>query len=294
MTALCVLTDKEAGKKQVQIRLPLSAHRLPAAASSPLLARSFDSASGVVPCNLAGNALFNSPLYVVTAVTPAGRRPLAAYALTRNISDGEERVAFQRDTTVSVTVLRSTKLVPGLDSNNSVVYRFAPDSLESVAVLKLPGELLPQGRYELRLRFDTADTSSLHSRFGVRWIDMPQSLRDLEFATAAMKYITTDDEFDRLRSGRHAARVQAFDNFWKKQDPTPETAYNERLAEYFRRVDYAYVNFRTLKEENGIVTDRGRIYILYGAPSAKDRLLSPDNGPREIWRYAALKKVFTF
>jgi GWxTD domain-containing protein len=289
MTALCVLTDKESAQKQFQVRLPLIAHRLIAAASSPLLVRSFDSATGLIPCNVGGSALFNSPLYLVTAVRPITRRATATYSLTRNLYDGEEHSVFQKDTTVSVTVLRGRRLVPGLDSNNAVVYAFAPDSLQSIAVLKLPGEQLPQGRYDLRLRFDDADTNSLRLSFGVRWSDMPQSLRDLDFATAAMKYITTDDEFDRLRSGRHALRVQAFDDFWKNQDPTPATAYNERLAEYFRRVDYAYVTFRTLKEENGIVTDRGRIYILYGAPSVKDRLLS-----REVWQYASLKKIFTF
>lgn len=208
--------------------------------------------------------------------------------------DGEEHVPVQRDTTVPTIVLPHTHLEPVLDANHTVVYRCAPDSSASVALVQLAGEQLPQGRYDLRLRFDAEDTTTLRTNFALRWVDMPQSLRDLDFATAAMKYITTDDEYDRLRSGKRAARVQAFDAFWKKLDPTPGTAYNERLAEYFRRVDHAFTAFRTLKEENGIVTDRGRIYILYGSPTATERSLSAANAPREIWRYTALKKLFTF
>ena len=66
------------------------------------------------------------------------------------------------------------------------------------------------------------------------------------------------------------------------------------MTEYFRRVDYAFSNFRTLKEENGVLTDRGRIYILYGKPTSIERSLAPGGPPRELWTYASLNKEFIF
>jgi GWxTD domain-containing protein len=293
-TALCSVTDKESGHKQFQMRLPLMMHQSRAAVSSPLLVQSFDAVAGIVPCNYGGNAFFSSPLFVAAALTRITPPLQATYSLTRSLYDDEEHVTYQGDTTVPAIVLPKTRLVPMLDSTHTVIYRFEPDSVDAVGVVELPGELMPQGRYTLRIRFGGPDTASLRTGFAMRWIGMPQSLRDLDFATAAMKYITTEDEYDKLRSGRLASRVQAFENFWKKLDPTPGTAFNERLAEYFRRVDHAYTAFRTLKDDNGITTDRGKIYILYGAPAAHDRVLSPSNAPREVWRYPALKKTFTF
>lgn len=292
--ALCVLTDMEAQQKQVRVRLDLAAPVSHITGSSLLLAQSVDTTSGLIPCNLAGNAFFGSDLFAVAALKSDYNVSTVTYGLTRVVDGGEDRLPFQRDTSVTPIILRNTKLVPGLDSLHMVVYNFVPDMFQSVAVLPLHGIQLPQGRYELRLWFDARDTSSLRSSFGMRWVDMPLSLRDLDGATEAMKYITTEDEYDQLTSGRRASRIHAFDAFWKKQDPTLATAYNERLAEYFRRVDYAYANFRTLKENNGVATDMGRIYILYGAPTARERILSPDNAPCEVWRYTSRKKIFTF
>jgi GWxTD domain-containing protein len=293
-TALCEVTDKVSAHKQSDRRLPIMMPHSRVAASSLLLAKSFDSTTGVVACNLGGDAYFNSPLYVVVELSALSAPSSVTYSLTRSTFEQEEHRTVQGDTTVPLLVIPHVQLLPGLDSNTMIVYRFAPHEHSSVGILTLPGERLAQGRYEFHLRLDAKDTSTIRSRFALRWIDMPQSLHDLDFATMAMKYITTDEEYDKLSSGREASRIQAFEDFWKKRDPTPTTAYNEQLAEYFRRVDYAYTNFRTLRDENGITTDRGKIYILYGAPSATDRQLSPDNAPREVWRYTQLKKVFTF
>jgi len=66
------------------------------------------------------------------------------------------------------------------------------------------------------------------------------------------------------------------------------------MTVYFQRVDYAFVTFRTLKEENGVLTDRGRIYILCGKPTKIERSLAPGGPPKEIWTYASLNKEFIF
>ena len=37
------------------------------------------------------------------------------------------------------------------------------------------------------------------------------------------------------------------------------TPYNEEMAEYFSRVDYAFYNFQTINQKDGAKTDRGKI-----------------------------------
>ena len=82
--------------------------------------------------------------------------------------------------------------------------------------------------------------------------------------------------------------------FWKKKDSTPETAYNEVMVEYYRRVDHATRFFGTLRDPDGFKSDRGRIYILYGPPTNTERTLSPSSGYQEEWTYANAGKRFIF
>ena len=84
--------------------------------------------------------------------------------------------------------------------------------------------------------------------------------------------------------------------YWKKQDPTPETAYNERMDEFYRRADYAYFNFaRNARLLDGALTDRGKIYILYGAPTNIERSFLLGEQPVEIWSYSNnVKRIVKF
>jgi hypothetical protein len=52
--------------------------------------------------------------------------------------------------------------------------------------------------------------------------------------------------------------------------------------------------YSTLKEENGMKSDRGRVYILYGPPTRVERRLIPSSSPQEIWYYERLKKKIIF
>lgn len=154
------------------------------------------------------------------------------------------------------------------------------------------GAQLRQGRYELTLTFP--DSTVRRTAFGARWLDMPFSLNDLDLAVEPLQFIMTKKEYSDVRRGSRESRIRNFDAFWKKKDATPATAYNEVMHEFYRRVDVAVTAFRTLKEMNGAITDRGRIYVMYGPPASTERLLAPDGAPKEIWNYPAQNKVFTF
>ena len=66
------------------------------------------------------------------------------------------------------------------------------------------------------------------------------------------------------------------------------------MAEYFNRADYAFFNFKTIYEKDGAKTDRGKIYILYGAPDDVKNTMNEKGEAQEIWIYHKLRKQFTF
>jgi GWxTD domain-containing protein len=110
----------------------------------------------------------------------------------------------------------------------------------------------------------------------------------------SLKYIMEEKEFRKLKNASRGERKKRFDEFWKAKDPTPKTAYNEAMAEFYRRVDYAVANFGTMRELDGFETDRGKAYILYGPPTKIDRILAPGAPPQETWFYSNLNKKLIF
>ena len=224
-----------------------------------------------------------------TVVTPAVR-----YSVTQILPEGKERVVVQKDTAATATLFPNSILA--LDPTSSKTVEYFLDTTKATATVYFPlaTAKLKQGRYVARIHISAPETSTVTQEFSIRWNDMPLSLYDLDFAITAVRYIATDDEFDELQSGNRMKRIKSFDAFWEKRAPSSSTAYNQVMAEYYRRVDYAFTNFRTLKEENGVLTDRGRIYILNGKPSNIERVFAPGGPPTEIWTYASPKKRYIF
>ncbi len=111
-------------------------------------------------------------------------------------------------------------------------------------------------------------------------------------------YIITDEERNAfLRLSNNAERDNFIEQFWLRRDPTPDTSENEYKEEYDRRVAYANEHFAAGMP--GWKTDRGRMYIIHGAPDSIDshpmggpyqRTAEEGGGetstfPFEIWRY---------
>lgn len=181
-------------------------------------------------------------------------------------------------------------------------YFLVPSSPQNYYSLLIPakGDSLDLGEYEISLTIkfkDSLDNQILKTftkKFTVEWIDMPFSLQNLDYAIEILEYIATPDEMAKLRFGTPQARLQKFKEFWASRDPTPGTIYNELMAEYYRRVDYAYLNFTTMRDRDGARTDRGRIYILYGEPTKIERKYTPGRPTEEIWYYSTIGRKFVF
>lgn len=64
------------------------------------------------------------------------------------------------------------------------------------------------------------------------------------------------------------SREEFIEEFWAKRDPDRETEENEFREEFFRRIEYANTHF--FEGPPGWKTDRGRMYIYFGAPDRMD------------------------
>lgn len=77
--------------------------------------------------------------------------------------------------------------------------------------------------------------------------------------------------------------------FWQRRDLTPGTPQNEFKDDYIQRLVQAQANFSVGSTE-GWKTDRGRIFLIYGAPNHIDREPdSPDKNAFEVWSYNDLE-----
>ena len=159
------------------------------------------------------------------------------------------------------------------------------------ALIEVPNSTFPNELYKLEINAAGSKQPAAQTIFQSMWIDMPRSLLSLDFATKMLRYIVDSQTIDRLSDGSKAQREEKFRSFWKEKDPTPKTEYNELMAEYYRRIDYAYQNFTT-NNSAGFDSDQGRVYITHGAPKDIERKFPANGSTVEVWTYPSKKFVF--
>lgn len=110
-----------------------------------------------------------------------------------------------------------------------------------------------------------------------------------------IKYIATQKEIDQYKKlDSLNAKREFLYNFWKQRDPDPSTPVNEFKEDYMKRVEYANKNFGLYTKE-GYLTDRGRVYLMYGEPDQRDFYPSESNmKPYEVWFYNQIEGGVTF
>lgn len=107
-----------------------------------------------------------------------------------------------------------------------------------------------------------------------------------------VRYIITSKERRLFLDMPEEEREPFKEEFWARRDPDPGTEENEFKMEYYNRVERAGEIF-TSEARPGWMTDRGRIYILFGPPM--DRMTYPQDYRgfcREVWYYGAFPLVF--
>jgi len=106
-----------------------------------------------------------------------------------------------------------------------------------------------------------------------------------------------------LHLATNEEREQFIEQFWQRRNPDPDSADNTFKEEHYRRIAYANEHFSS--GIPGWKADRGRIYIMWGAPDeiqshpsggSYDRPSSEGGGetstyPFEDWRYRYLEGI---
>ena len=298
-----VLEDKQSGRNFAdRSRLITAPGLVPGAlnASKPILVPAGILADSSLPesvpaLNDGGDVVFGG--HAAAAMLQLFRPDSAAdFAVTWNLKNKAPLYGID-STELTGTAFSAVpgRLVP-FRTGDSAAYRIEQsEGGWYVMFLPLPLEKLFEGRCDVRATIRAGAASrDVTDSFRVVWPSKPGSLIDIDLAIDALQHIATDQQMDAIRSLSLSRRTSAFTAFWRAMDPDSSSAYNEKFAEYYRRVDIAMERFRGPKDFEGYRTDQGRIYILYGAPSDSRRLFSPTSAPEEVWTYNALRQRFLF
>ncbi len=153
------------------------------------------------------------------------------------------------------------------------------------------------GQYTLKTRIiGSTHKQDLSAEFYVHWESHPAFLPSLEGSVQTLLYVMDRSEYNRLLALPEEGQREMLEHFWKERDPDPSSPENQLENEYYTRVYFTNQKFSDPTGIEGWRTDRGRIYILYGAPT---ELESPPTAHErdsryEIWYYHHLKKKFIF
>ena len=153
---------------------------------------------------------------------------------------------------------------------------------------------LPEGEVTITIALDKNSKPIATFNKNVIWFNKPFSLMSPELAIKFLKYMENDFVIDSLLDFKKEEYSKVLFNYWKRFDPTPETAYNELMKEYYSRIDYSMKNFSSINGRKGIDTDRGKIFILYGKPSETERSSDQLGKVVETWVYKNPYRKFIF
>lgn len=151
------------------------------------------------------------------------------------------------------------------------------------------------GMYRVNLRARTQSPERDATATADIRIDVTRAMLGADFdATLEMLgLIASEAEIKPLREAPESARAAAWSRFWAARDPDPSTVENEALLQHIARVQYAIREFSQFGP--GWRSDRGRVYIRYGAPEQIDTAMDQRaQGEYEIWRYYTSNRTFVF
>lgn len=125
-----------------------------------------------------------------------------------------------------------------------------------------------------------------------------QMERDLPEKYAAflsdVRYLITSAERKTFLAAPDSAKDRLIEEFWMRRDPDPDTVDNEVRTEYNARISQANEMFR-MEGVKGWLSDRGRIFVLYGPPDEQRVLTMAETSAgncREIWYYNGFPVTF--
>lgn len=131
---------------------------------------------------------------------------------------------------------------------------------------------------------DTTQMQAIAASIAAEFASLAEDELNEQFSMA--RYVASSDErklWDAMSGAE--AKKKFLTKFWSDRDPDLATPRNELFEQYMQKVRTSNEQFRTAYRP-GWKTDRGRVFITYGAPDYVERFSSEsDAKPYEVWRY---------
>ena len=274
------LEDQDTGEAYVS-ELPVTVRNLsgPVAVSDVLLLDDYDEATNTITPSV--DARIGTDELGVRAFYEVYADRARTVEVTREVVP----VAKGRDQEVSGAPLyRATERTALRRGTNQAIVLAAVDNLKV-------------GDYALRVRVEDESgrlLAAVEQPFMVEWTGLEDHVQNLDDAISQLQYIAKGRDLRRIREARtRAERLQLFQQFWDKRDPTPGTVRNERMEEYYYRIAFANREYGSITD--GWKTDRGQVLVLFGEPDHVER--HPYNfntKPYQVWYYYRIGKQFIF
>ena len=187
------------------------------------------------------------------------------------------------------------------NESNDIIFNFSRNYSkpnEAISInFPIPINALNTGEYRLEIEVideDTKDTASAWTTFSIYRSPMDLRFVDFDKAVDMLRVIATNKEIKGLKKVSQQNRQVALKNFWKSKDPTPGTIENEYMIEFYSRINYANKVFKSPGKE-GWNTDRGKIYIRFGAPDIINQTSATYGWEKyEMWIYHNKSQSFIF
>lgn len=244
--------------------------------------------------NMQNNTPFGKDFYTLIRIPNYDNSSDYSVSITNTITSN-------RDTTAANEVYSTTIDHNDINENSAVALnkRGAPkltlssgNTPYTYALISIPASSFENALYELKVVNNSSNELVAQYYFRSFWADMPASLYSLDISIRHLKYILSEEEVARINEGNDRERERKFREFWEQRDPTPNTVYNELMAEYYRRIDYAFKEFGSQEYPMGHESDQGEVYIKFGPPENKERTFPETGRTMEIWEYPSRSFVF--
>ncbi len=163
---------------------------------------------------------------------------------------------------------------------------------ETEVLVKLPAEAFDFGPHRIRVRLPGADPAE--TRLDDRGLDLADD-ESWKANLRRMEVLGPREEIEAMRHAPVPERASLWEAYWRARDPDPQTAENEALEQFFRRVSYARRHFAD-GFRDGSLSDRGRVWILHGRPDRVETT-SPAYDAfvvYEVWTYEDARIVYYF
>ena len=164
----------------------------------------------------------------------------------------------------------------------------------SNVLFPIPPTILGLGRLELKIEVSSELASAQSTRpIIVRWATRPTYAAALDNYIAPMRLVMNGREWKELESAPTEMQRELIAEFWSKRNPAPDTKANLLEEEFYWRVGEANARF-TWGKRPGWDSDRGRVYVIHGAPSNVGRRQDQMGRAIEVWRYEDPSREFVF